>query len=352
MSLIELSSFAAFNDRFGAALNVGTIGGFFHSPEWFACLFAHGLEPADAGATPAIFVLDQDGPQAALFCLRRQNGTLRSLTSYYTTDFAASCPAGGGERAAIIEDLGRHLSQKLGRRGAPSLELRYLRADSSDLAALERGLRRPPLVHGRFAQWQNWYAPVEAGAYGAYAAARPSRLRHTLTRKKARLERQGTTTLRLHRTADAEALAAYEAVYGASWKPAEASPGFLRALAVTAAKAGALRLGVLHIDGAPAAAQIWLVSAGRATIYKLAHHPRFDDLSVGSLLTQALAEEVINRDGVSEIDFGLGDEPYKRDWMTAVRPVVGLEIHSPTTARGLIACARLGLGRLRRRLGR
>ena len=37
-------------------------------------------------------------------------------------------------------------------------------------------------------------------------------------------------------------------------------------------------------------------------------------------LSAALFEQVIDRDRVEWVDFGTGDDPYKRDWMEQVRP--------------------------------
>ena len=59
-----------------------------------------------------------------------------------------------------------------------------------------------------------------------------------------------------------QALDQYEQVYAASWKPAEPYPGFIRRLAAGLATAGALRLGFLHLDGRPIAAQLWIVWHG------------------------------------------------------------------------------------------
>ena len=48
-------------------------------------------------------------------------------------------------------------------------------------------------------------------------------------------------------------------------------------------------------------------------------------LSPGTTLTAALFEQVIDRDRVSLVDFGTGDDPYKRDWMELVRPRYRIE---------------------------
>jgi CelD/BcsL family acetyltransferase involved in cellulose biosynthesis len=90
-----------------------------------------------------------------------------------------------------------------------------------------------------------------------------------------------------------------------------------------------LRLGIARAEGEPIAAQMWTVEGGTAWIHKLAHTEASKPLSPGTTLSAALFEQVIDRDGVSLVDFGTGDDPYKRDWMEQVRPRFRLEMYRP-----------------------
>ncbi len=67
------------------------------------------------------------------------------------------------------------------------------------------------------------------------------------------------------------------------------------------------------------AAQFWTVENGIAYIHKLAHRTGARSLSPGTTLSAALFAHVIDVDHVTLVDFGTGDDPYKRDWMEAVR---------------------------------
>ena len=86
----------------------------------------------------------------------------------------------------------------------------------------------------------------------------------------------------------------------------------------------------------PAAAQIWLVQDGRATIFKLAHDPAFDRHSPGTLLTHWMLSRLHKRDAVRDIDFGRGDDAYKRLWLSSVRDRIGFIAANPKSLKGIV----------------
>jgi hypothetical protein len=161
----------------------------------------------------------------------------------------------------------------------------------------------------------NHILPLNSRSFAEYWAERPGALRETVRRK----SRKGEVLIRLVTEFSQADWDAYEAIYRLSWKPGEGSPAFLRAWAQMESDAGRLRLGLAEIDGQPVAAQFWTVEGGTAFIHKLAHDERFRKQSPGTLLSAAMFEHVIDRDHVSLVDFGTGDDPYKRDWMDEVR---------------------------------
>src|SRR5690606_32614799 len=55
----------------------------------------------------------------------------------------------------------------------------------------------------------------------------------------------------------------------------------------------------------------------------------------------------IDVDGVTLVDFGVGDEAYKRDWMTKRREVYQLTCFAPSLKGRLLSLAKRGLLKLR-----
>ena len=183
----------------------------------------------------------------------------------------------------------------------------------------------------------NWRIYLGEQNFAAYWAARPAKLRNTIARR----ERSHPLTIHIHRVFDAVAWADYEAIYAASWKPTEGSLPFLRALAEKEGSAGTLRLGVAHnAAGRAVAAQLWLVENDVATIHKLAHREDAKAGSPGSILSRDMFRAAIDQDHVRRIDFGLGDEPYKADWMDTSAHIFRIDAYRPATPHGLVGIVR------------
>jgi hypothetical protein len=210
-------------------------------------------------------------------------------------------------------------------------------------AALADALRRAGLLVACSFSSGTWYEETTDLSFADYVAARPSQLLNTWRRKRRRIERSERLTRSFfgQDMGINQAVADYERVYAASWKPPELFPQFVPALIRLAAELGALRLGLYYLDGIPAAAQFWIVWNGRAVICKLAHDKRLDDLSLGTLLTMDMFERVLAEDRPREINLGRGDDPYKRLWLPRRRERWGITAANPRTFRGL----RLGLRR-------
>ena len=316
------------------------LAGFFASAAWFRTLAAHACPP---GAAPRP-VLVEAGGRALLLPLLAEGRRLRGFSTVYTQLY---CPAiGAGSDPALLEAGGRALAG-LARARAP-LRLDAL-ADGPELAALLDGVRAGGRRVLRFAHFGNWHEDVAGLSFPQYMARRPGSLRETVRRRRAAASRNPALRIQTVRGPDGleAGIAAYEAVYARSWKPAEPAPGFAAALMRAAAPLGLLRLGLLWQADTPVAAQLWIVAGGEAGVLKLAHDEAHRALSPGTVLTAGMVAALLEEDRVSELDFGRGDDPYKRLWAGGRRGRAGVLVVDPRHPAGLAALARHALGRLR-----
>lgn len=309
--------------------------------EWFAASVAAALPP---GSEPQFLaVTGRDGPLALFPMMTTPDGAWQSLTTPYTCLYQPLLRAGADPRllAAAAAAFGRYC------RHWPVTRLEALDPDWSGLPLLRAGLARAGLATRTFAHFGNWHVGVPQGSWDAYLAARPGALRETIRRKVRAAERATGVRIEVARSgpALAAALAAYEAVYARSWKEPEPFPRFNGTLVRGLAGTGALRIGVMWAEGRPIAAQYWTVADRAATVLKLAHDEEFKALSPGTVLTASVIRELIERDGVTDLDFGRGDDPYKRAWTGQRRLRIGVLGLNPLKPAGLRNLARHDAGR-------
>ena len=222
------------------------------------------------------------------------------------------------------------------------VELKPLDVNSAVFGALKAGLQSAGFVVQTYFCFGNWYLDVNGRSYAQYLEDLPSVLRNTIVRKKKKLEKSNRAKIAIVTGGEdlQAAINAYEKVYSASWKQPEPYPNFVPELIRACAAMGTLRLGVLHVDGKPAAAQFWIVQNRVALIYKLAYDEAYTDLSVGSILTATLMQHVLDIDRVREVDYLTGDDSYKKDWMSGRRERWGILAMNPHTVRGAAAIVR------------
>lgn len=330
-------------------LHTASSDSFFHSPAWFQALARHGY---DKGAEVRVYAAGNGAPRVALVAdVRLPAGrfgprTLSAFANYYSCLYGVAIAPGEDSRAvavlvdALVDERPRW----------QSVHLHSLDMDDPSFGQLTQAFRRRGWPVQTYFQFGNWFEPTAGVDADTYVKSRPGQLRNTVKRHEAKLARAAKATFDfVNGGADLEsAIADYEAVYSQSWKVEEPFPEFAKGLARSAAEAGALRLGIAHVDGAPAAAQLWIVWRGKATIYKLAHDKRFDELSIGTILTMRMMRHVLDTDRPVEVDFGRGDDPYKRLWLSKRRERWGIIAFNPATARGAAAAARHMAGRFAR----
>jgi hypothetical protein len=310
----------------------------FDRAAWFDLLTDYGF--AGAGRVDARGHVEA---VTAWLPLRRETGgALSGLTNWYSFSIRPlfTGPAHPGERGEALRALFTGLRAQAARLTLyPVPEIEGVHGD------LQIALRG--------AGW--WVKATPAGdrhwldlggmSHDMWWESRPSVLKNTVKRK----AKKGVVDIQLLTGFDAEAWAAYEAIYAASWKPEEGHPALLRAFAESESARGTFRMGLARIEGVPVAAQFWTVEDGGAFIHKLAHVEDSLKASPGTLLSAALFRHVIEVDGVKRVDFGTGNDGYKKDWMNRHDRLWRLEAFNPSRIAAwgpaIKAFARSWLGR-------
>lgn len=301
----------------------------FDRADWYALLHAHCLPDRTAwlaaAANARLVLMTGERP--------RELAALANWYSFHWHPTGADGPEGAAALTAIARLLRRH---------AARLTLAPLPTEAGEADRIAAGLRAAGWrVFVDETSHNHWLEPAGRD-FASWWASRPGALRSTVKRKGAK----GLVALTIHHDFSDALWDDFEAVYAASWKPAEGSPAFLRALARQCAARGALRLGIARIDGRPVAAQFWTSEGGVALIHKLAHVEGVEAHSPGTLLTHALFAEAFDRDRVHRIDFGTGDDGYKRDWMEASAPLATITAFDPAQPAIWPALAKKALSRL------
>ena len=291
------------------------------------------------------FTLRRNGQAVAvlptLLARQTRGRHIAALGNYYTAIFQpAMLP---GLPAAAWKPLLNKL--RAVNAGLTSLTLSPMDPDSEAFVALELALSLSGFAAYRYFCFGNWYLKAPRN-WAEYLASREGKQRSTIKRMSQRITADNGRVEILTSTQDLErGLTAYLHVYERSWKIPEPSPQFIPGLMRLCSQAGAMRLGIVWLKDQPIAAQLWIVSNGRAEIYKVAYDEAFKSHSPGTVLTAQLIQYALEIDGVREIDYLIGDDPYKKNWMSHRRERWGLVAYNKRSFWGIVGAASESFGR-------
>ncbi|MBW8784780.1 MAG: GNAT family N-acetyltransferase [Novosphingobium sp.] len=296
---------------------------------------------ADTCGMDALMAVARNGSGVAVLPLRHEGRSLEALANWYSFRVRPVLSP-GADACGLIGELASDLARR-----TAAIRLAPVPDEDGSATMIAAAFRAAGWSVASEACDVNHILRPAGRSFTEYLAGRPGPLRTTLRRKSSKSE------IAIYQSFNADAWDEYETIYEQSWKPREGSPAFLRSFAEAEGAAGRLRLGIARVGGNAVAAQFWTVEGGTAYIHKLAHLKAARHLSPGTTLTAAMLEQAIDRDRVELVDFGTGDDPYKRDWMEEVRPRYRLEMLRPgapanwprfarRTARRLVHAARRG----------
>jgi CelD/BcsL family acetyltransferase involved in cellulose biosynthesis len=316
---------------------------FFATVSWYRTVVAHALPPD----TRAVFLtLSDPNGVVAVFPMAIAGRSAMALTTPYTCEW----------RPLLAPALSLSARASVWRRfGAWCAGFATVRLDAMDRAvadSIARGVAACGVIPLPFDHFGNWCQTVDSG-WSLYLQARPGHVREVLRRRSKRLAQSGAAFTVIAEAAEVErGIAAFERAYATSWKTPEPYPMFNPALMRSCAAEGSLRLGMLAQGNAILAVQFWVVAGRWSAVLKLAHDEAARALSPGTILTARMIEYLITADGITEIDFGRGDDPYKQSWTSTRRQRVGLELANPLRASGLLSIGRHLGGKALRELRR
>lgn len=326
-------------------LDAGT--SIFMSRSWWDVVLSHAMGP---GADARFVAVRLAGKIAALMPMVQTRGKLASLTTPYSCEYAPLLAAGLNQpdRVAIMAAFARWC------RSSGVVRLDALPTEWDGLTNLRAGARQAHLQVLQFNHFGNWHEDVGGLDWSAYLLRRPGALRETVRRRLRRADKLPGARFDLftdpaHMDRAAEA---FEWVYRRSWKDAEPYPTFNVALMRAMSALGLLRFGVWSIDTDPVAVQMWVVSSGHAVVLKLAHDETYKAHSPGTVLTALMLRHLLDKEKITQIDFGRGDDAYKQGWAALRRQRIGLLLVNPWSASGSATLLRHALGRIRTMIAR
>lgn len=315
---------------------------------WFANLLATTLKPQEK--LKICLAEDGNGQIAILpMCYdetAHKPRKLRALSNFYTSLYA---PISSGAVTADLLSLALSpLRQEVLQ--WDEIDFSPLSVEDGSFDALFKALRTLGMLPFKYYCFGNWYLPVGGRSYREYHQSLPSYLKNTLKRKSKQFFATGMARLEIiaDGTRLEPAIACFTKVYSTSWKTKEPFPAFVPGLIRASAERGWLRLGIAYLKDEPVAAQIWIVAHGRAAIYKLAYDEKYASYSAGSILSSHMMQHVLDVDKVYEVDYLIGDDPYKKDWMSHRRERWGIIAYNSHTLAGLMGAFKQSLGEARR----
>jgi CelD/BcsL family acetyltransferase involved in cellulose biosynthesis len=280
---------------------------------------------------PSVLTARRDGDLVAAVPLFIRRGVVASPTNWHTPKFGA---------VAVDGEAAREVARELVARASTRLDLSFLN--------LEQPFAKGCLEAARVAGRRVICRPVLRSPYvelradfEAYEATLKTKARREMTRRRRRLEEQGSLTFDFSDgRQDLEArLAEGFAVEGSGWKvdrgtaiaSDSGTAAFYSKVASWAADRGWLELGYLRLEGRALAFAYLIVVGGVVHVLKIGFDPEYRRYAPGSLLTRATIQRAYER-GMSRYDFLGAEDPYKLDWTQDVRERVRLQAFGSTPA--------------------
>lgn len=239
--------------------------------------------------------------------------SLRSLANFYSMEYIPPIVSGSRNCRKVISALANYLSTE--EKGWTSLDIFPIDETKLDNIYLKEELAKYFPVTSSLCH-KNWVYINNNEPFESYISHSPSQVRD-IRRKERRLLKQHEVEFRMYVDEEnlEKAIEDYFTVYNNSWKEKENYPEFIPDLIRVCAGKNMLRLGILYIDGVASAAQLNIFHDNISLIYKLSYQEQHKNLSSGAILSFKMMQYAFSQDNSRLIDYGCGNDEYKRNWM-------------------------------------
>ena len=323
----------------------GAAHSFFLTSDWFEILENTTLTEVDkffyitveSGAEPLAFMaLRSPAGQLGSSLQGQDTGTdsIASLTNWYSCFYDLLLSPALVDPGAVVRKLIDGVREKLGK-GAV-IEFNYLDQRAETTALLFRALRSAGLITLPYDHVFVRYEDVKDTDFDSYLKQRSTGIRREYPRKGRRLAKHFkleqvvySDDSQLDRVLDD-----FQHIYAKTWKKSERFPQFIPELLRHGLAERQLRVAILYLDGQPVATEFYTLFNGQATSYKGGYDPAYKKYSPAEVLRIFTFKHLMEVDGVSEIDFGYGDQPYKKKWLSQGRWLVGVLAFNPRSLAG------------------
>lgn len=311
-------------------LNNNNFHGTFSTYEWFFALSQFKSQHQNQAQTIYcwFFVFDDEEPRIAM-AFEKNSTKLKAMSNFYTPFwdifFDQSAYKQSEAWAILLHQLTSTYPDWLSLEVTPVFPLQ--------LVQIQHAVSAFPLSMFQYSFSVNYQ--TQYSDFQNYWEQRSSKLKNTYQRRLKSLKKNNFNIDIFHKFSE-EVKQIYWQVYQRSWKIPEPSKSFINWLMNWASQEQKLQLGVLYIDGHPAACQLWLLDKNTASIYKLAQDKNFDSFSPGTVLTKHMIEQLSERLNIRSVDFLLGNDEFKSLWMDSKTDVIGIEIINKKTFNGKI----------------
>src|ERR1044071_7173786 len=244
----------------------GSRQSFFLGLPWFRNFESTILGPQESALIYGIERNDLSNRPLAALVLRSQRAKrpklspsiFQGLANYYTSYFSPIISNECIDQAVVMDALADALVAD----GYlwDVCNLPSFNQDSYAFRGFIEAFRRLGMAGQTYFLFGNWYLAVMGQSYYEYLKTLSPIVRETIRRKGRKLEKNSDVRIQIITKLDdlSTAIEDYTKIYNASWKKPEPFPFFMPGLIRTCAEMGSLRLGMLYVNDALAAAQMWV----------------------------------------------------------------------------------------------